>query len=677
MKLLFTPAIKLMNRVRYPVKFGIIFIIVLIPLVVLSIKLIHSISKEIDTLKNEQTGLVYINSVRQVIEPVQKHRGMMSAYLNGASNFRDRINNQRQIIDTSMAELKRINQLYGKELDLEWVYSGLIKQWQLIKNASVSDLTSAQSIKTHNVLVERLLNLIAEVANASDITLDHELDSYQIGITLVNSLPNMLENMGQARAVASGVAAKGKFENKSVYTQLAILANNIDLYFKDVSNSLNAVYQVNHSLAEELKAATDSNSDAIVEMQDILKKQLINTDTIRVSSKEIFDNATRAINGSYALFDTLLPKMQAILSVRIDNAQNTLIFAVAGVLLVVVIVAYLFAGFFFSVQNGVTQISSVMERLSDGDLNVRLNLSTRDELVQIAHSVNKMIENFSHVVGQIISSSDQVASSSEELSAITEQTGQSMSQQQFQTEDVAAAISEMAVSAQNVSENISNTVQAVNLAHKETAAGQKMVDESIQAVQKLSNQIESASEVIHELEQDSENINTVLDVIKGLAEQTNLLALNAAIEAARAGEQGRGFAVVADEVRSLAGRTQESTEEINQVIEKLQKGSRKAVQVMSQSRKEAYEVVAQAKKAGESLANISLAVERINDMSQQIAQVTEKQNITCREINNSIMDISKMSNETSVGARETYYASQDLARLGNKLQTLVVQFQMQ
>ena len=674
MKLLFTPAIKLMDRVRYPVKFSIIFIIVLIPLVMLSIKLIHSISKDIDTLKNEQTGLVYIKSVRQVIEPVQKHRGMMSAYLNGASNFRDRIYSQRQVVDTSMEELKRINQRYGNELALEQVYSKLIKQWQLIKNTSMG-LTAAQSIKIHNMLVERLLNLIAEVANAADITLDPELDTYQIGVTLVNGLPNMLENMGQARAVASGVAAKGKFENKSVYTRLAILANNIDLYFKDVSSSLNAVYQVNHSLAEELKAATDSNYNAIVGMQDLLKKQLLHADTIRVSSKEIFDNATRAINGSYALFDTLLPKMQEILSVRIDDAENTLNFAVAVVLLVMVIVAYLFAGFFFSVQNGVTQISSVMERLSDGDLNVRLNLSTRDELVQIAHSVNKMIENFSHVVGQIISSSDQVASSSEELSAITEQTGQSMSQQQFQTEDVAAAMSEMAESAQDVSENISNTVQAANQAHKETAIGQQMVDESIQAVQKLSDQIESASEVIHELEQDSENINAVLDVIKGLAEQTNLLALNAAIEAARAGEQGRGFAVVADEVRTLAGRTQESTEEINQVIENLQKGSRKAVQVMSQSRKEAYEVVVQAKKAGESLANISLAVARINDMSLQIAQVTEKQNMTCKEINKSIMDISKMSNETSVGAKETYYASQDLARLGNELQTLVVQFQ--
>ena len=674
MKLLFTPAIKLMDRVRYPVKFSIIFIIVLIPLVMLSIKLIHSISKDIDTLKNEQTGLVYIKSVRQVIEPVQKHRGMMSAYLNGASNFRDRIYSQRQVVDTSMEELKRINQRYGNELALEQVYSKLIKQWQLIKNTSMG-LTAAQSIKIHNMLVERLLNLIAEVANAADITLDPELDTYQIGVTLVNGLPNMLENMGQARAVASGVAAKGKFENKSVYTRLAILANNIDLYFKDVSSSLNAVYQVNHSLAEELKAATDSNYNAIVGMQDLLKKQLLHADTIRVSSKEIFDNATRAINGSYALFDTLLPKMQEILSVRIDDAENTLNFAVAVVLLVMVIVAYLFAGFFFSVQNGVTQINSVMERLSDGDLNVRLNLSTRDELVQIAHSVNKMIENFSHVVGQIISSSDQVASSSEELSAITEQTGQSMSQQQFQTEDVAAAMSEMAESAQDVSENISNTVQAANQAHKETAVGQQMVDESIQAVQKLSDQIESASEVIHELEQDSENINTVLDVIKGLAEQTNLLALNAAIEAARAGEQGRGFAVVADEVRTLAGRTQESTEEINQVIEKLQKGSRKAVQVMSQSRKEAYEVVAQAKKAGDSLANISLAVARINDMSQQIAQVTERQNMTCKEINKSIMNISKMSNETSVGAKETYYASQDLARLGNELQTLVVQFQ--
>jgi methyl-accepting chemotaxis protein len=169
----------------------------------------------------------------------------------------------------------------------------------------------------------------------------------------------------------------------------------------------------------------------------------------------------------------------------------------------------------------------------------------------------------------------------------------------------------------------------------------------------LAEQIENTANVIHQLEEDSENIGKVLDVIKGIAEQTNLLALNAAIEAARAGEQGRGFAVVADEVRTLAGRTQESTAEINQVIEKLQLGSQKAVDVMNKSREDAQSVVEQATQAGTSLSVISTAVERINDMSSQIASAAEQQNSTAEEINRNITNISELGQETTSGAQET------------------------
>lgn len=315
--------------------------------------------------------------------------------------------------------------------------------------------------------------------------------------------------------------------------------------------------------------------------------------------------------------------------------------------------------------------------IAGGDLNGdALRPKGHDEVAELSVAINDMNNSLRDMVRQISGSAQHIGSSAEELSAITEQTSQSICEQQSQTEQVATAMNEMSATVQEVSRNIIGTAHAAEEANTETVEGRRIVDETIHAVQQLAGQIESAAEVIHQLEQDSANISTVMDVIRGVAEQTNLLALNAAIEAARAGEQGRGFAVVADEVRTLAGRTQQSTEEINQMIEKLQTGSRKAVEVMTGSREEAHSVASQATKAGTSLSAISDSVKRINDMSTQIASAAEQQSATAEEINRNITNISGMANETSAGAQQTATASGDLARLGAELQHVVGRFKV-
>jgi len=328
----------------------------------------------------------------------------------------------------------------------------------------------------------------------------------------------------------------------------------------------------------------------------------------------------------------------------------------------------------------VVRLNAVVERtqnIASGDLQgTELTAKGHDEIADLTVSINDMSSGLKDIIEQISGSAQNLGRSSEELSTITEQTSQNIYEQQSQTEQVATAMNEMSATVQEVSQNISGTAHAANEAHIETAGGSKVVESSVQAIQQLAGQLEGAADVIHQLEQDSKDINTVLDVIKGIAEQTNLLALNAAIEAARAGEQGRGFAVVADEVRTLAGRTQESTEEINQVIEKLQSGSRKAVEVMTQSREDARAVSEQAAQAGKSLSAISTAVALINDMSTQIASAAEQQSATTEEINRNIVNISSIANETAAGAQQTVSSSGDLAQMGAELQNMVSRFKV-
>ena len=670
---IFKPAMALMGSVRYPIKFGIIFVVVLIPLVVLSWNQVTTIRAEIALLESERTGLAYVKVIRQPIEHVQQHRGMMAAHLGGASGFRERIMEKRDIVDKKLAELKQIDNKLGAQFETGNSVADLMGQWNRIK-ASSMEMDMAEAIKLHSSMIANMLALTGHIADTSQITLDPTLDSFYLGDAIVSTLPKLLENMGQARAAGSSVAAAGEFIDPKVRTNLAVLSNNIDLYFSSVSAGLDAAYEENSTVGSDLKAPTDSNNDAVHKMRVLLNDELLDAANITVSSDTVYSAATVAIGGSYALYDALVPELNKLFTERIESGHSTMNLTIAVVAAVLLLVAWMFAGFYFSVSESIALISNAAGKLADGDLTAHLELTTRDEMVQIADSFNSMAGSFSQVISEISGSTQQIGSSSEALSTVTAQSRQSLTEQKMKTEEVATAMNEMSSTVGEVSKSISESAKAAEEANSATDDGQRLVDDAARAVQKLAEKIEGASEVIGKLEVDSENINTVLEVIKGVAEQTNLLALNAAIEAARAGEHGRGFAVVADEVRTLAGRTQESTEEINQVIEKLQSGSRKAVEVMNQSTEEAQDVIERTTKAGDSLNEIAQAVGRINDMSAHIASAAEEQSATTEEINRNIWSISDMADKTSSGAEKTASASEDLAQLGTQLQRLVTQF---
>lgn len=322
------------------------------------------------------------------------------------------------------------------------------------------------------------------------------------------------------------------------------------------------------------------------------------------------------------------------------------------------------------------EASHGLKVIASGDLTQTIVVSGRDEISNMQKSLQGMLGQLKMMISNIQSTTIQLTTAAEEVSVVTTQTSANIQQQQSETDQIATAMNEMASTVQDVAMNVSNTSNATREANVETESSREIVGDAVKGIQQLADQLESGAEVITQVEKDSEVINTVLEVIKGIAEQTNLLALNAAIEAARAGEQGRGFAVVADEVRTLAGRTQESTTEINQIIEKLQSGSKNAVQSMNLSRENAKTVVNKATMAGNSLTTIAKSASNIDQMSSQIATAAEEQSAVAEEMNRSIVRINDMTTQNATAAKQTELAGRELAQMATKLQGIVDEFKL-
>jgi methyl-accepting chemotaxis protein len=312
----------------------------------------------------------------------------------------------------------------------------------------------------------------------------------------------------------------------------------------------------------------------------------------------------------------------------------------------------------------------------EGDLTRRLDDSSKDEIGQLAHGFNMFASVVHHIVREISGYTDRLSGSADRLTLVTEETSRGVDSQQRKTDEVVTAVNEMSATGQEVARNTTAAADAAQNADAAAAEGKAVVGKTIEVIDALAGEVQRAAGVINRLEDDSNAIGGVLDVIRGIAEQTNLLALNAAIEAARAGEQGRGFAVVADEVRTLASRTQESTAEIQSMIERLQSGSREAVSVMEHSKGRADDSVSQAAKAGSALEAISAAVAVINEMNVQIATAAEEQNAVGEEINRSVMEISEITDQTAAGAQQTASASSELNELAEQLTGMVKQFKV-
>ncbi|WP_331346570.1 methyl-accepting chemotaxis protein [Cellvibrio sp. UBA7661] len=517
-----------------------------------------------------------------------------------------------------------------------------------------------------------------------------------IGVVKINNADTLLTKVAEQTSVEQRQAInfRGSVHDRAISIRDAVLEGDINLsqkHFADIAK-LDQFYQESARVLDRLYAAKNgSNKEELAllaAIKNIEQKTLALTEqaTNQINAGD-FEQARRflltEVSPSYAQWlesiNALIDEQEKVIqstvtSVR-DETNNFQWFMLIITALSVVIgsvFSYLTVQRLLQILGGEPEkAASIINQIADGDLRLQLDTSKPNSIMNALHKLNS---HLNHMTNSTMKAAADLMSASRDLLHTSEQNEILIGQQKKETERGASAIQQMASSVIDVAQHTNQAASVAQTAMSDFLAGQQEVDKTQQTILQLAGKVGEAAQVIDNLSAGSREIGSVLEVIQGIAEQTNLLALNAAIEAARAGEQGRGFAVVADEVRGLASRTQQSTRQIQEVIQRMQDGSQQAVDVMKQGQEQAGLSVDQARRAGDALKAINASVTRINDMNTQIATTAEQQSAVAAEINKNFERITQSANLAEQEARTITQSSNGLDRLATVLGEAVKQF---
>jgi methyl-accepting chemotaxis protein len=668
------PAIVLLSHLRFPYKFLFIGLIFVLPLAVYLYLLIVEMNAGSAFAREERSGVEYLRALQPLLQDFPKHRGMVYAALNGDRSFDDDIRNLRARIEEAKAAVNEIDSRLDSTLHTATRWNAVKQAWNRLANQSAG-ADAKENFAAHTSLIAGLQGLIGHIGETSNLVLDPVLDSAYLADAAILKLPALMENLGQARGLGTGMAAR-QANDPDEKSRLIMLNTLILENQRAIERGMDVVFQTNSSVKPALAAGLEQSLVRLKTFLDLQWNELISNDSIVMAPSDYFAAGTRAIDAQFALYDAVLPTLDRLLEERIAafDAKNRLVVVIA--VTTALLSVYLFAAFYLSVRQTVHTLVSSGRRLAAGDLTAKTHINSRDELVQVADGFNGVAREFSRFIAGVVASAEELSNAASELSGATERVAYSANLQSDAAGSTAAAMEEMTVSIGEVARHAGEAERISSRARELSAQGEIVVRRTAGEMEKLADSVHQSSEMITALGARSNEISAIVKVIAEIADQTNLLALNAAIEAARAGEQGRGFAVVADEVRQLAARTRHATDEIRQTIVSIQDSIDRAVSTMRTGSEQVSAGVSLATEAATSLASIHEGALQTVQSITTIAAATQEQSVVSQDIAQHVEQIAGKADESTTVAQETSAIARHLEQLAANLKTMVHHFQI-
>ncbi|NQY88347.1 MAG: methyl-accepting chemotaxis protein [Colwellia sp.] len=647
-----------------------LILLVLIPLLAtsyFSLSNLNALTSKQGQLENIQELISLTVANNALVHELQKERGATAVYLGSKGDkFSDELKEQRKLTNQAHINLNKKLKNFSSSHEnvnkiLSTIQSGLLKLDSIRASSDDLSIPLTKAISYYTTQHHHMLSLTSFLSVISPTETVGNAISYYAFL-------EAKERAGIERAVASGSFAKDAFTRAAFQKFINLVAlqdsyleqftakaslKNVNAYKNTLTNA--AVVEVNRM--REIAVSVGQNGP------------------FNVDAGIWFKNATARINLLKEIENAVADEFIADIETLLNKANNNVIADLVIIILTFTLTIFIIYIILANLIKQLKEISITMEKVTENnDLTIQARVFGTDELGNIAKGLNKTLNTFSHAITEIKNNSVSLAASAQQSSIIVNNNVTSLQQQRDETAQIATAIEEMSATVQEVSRNANQAMSSTHQVNAKAIESQTVVGNSLAAINSLASEVSEIGSVISGLHSTTTNISNVIGVIKGIADQTNLLALNAAIEAARAGDQGRGFAVVADEVRTLAQRTQDSTIEIEEIINQLQSEANHANTMAIATQKRADESIDGAHQIELSLTGIVTAVSDINLMIEQIATAAEEQVSVTEEINKNVNDIDKKSAEVTSGAQDVSLASNEQVEIANNLEKLAAKF---